>query len=72
MSTIEQFGYRVQHLAFSAKGVILSRMEQEQFVKPIYRVVWSEWLSQLHGEVRAQMCVCTKPRLAGALDAILL
>ena len=71
MSTIEPFDFRALHLAFFEEVAILSRMEQEQFVKPIYRVVWSEWLSQLHGEVRAQMCVCTKPRLAGALGAIL-
>ena len=70
MSTIEQFGYQALHLAFSEEVVILSMKVRERFVTPIYRVVWSEWLSQLHGEVRAQMCVCTKPRLAGARDAI--
>ena len=70
MSTIEPFDFRALHLAFSEEVAILSRMEREQFVKPTYRVVWSEWLSQLHGAIHAQTCACIELHPATMLDAI--
>ena len=59
MSTIEPFGYQALHLAFSAEVVILSMKVRERFVTPICRVVWNEWLVQLHAVVRERMYACT-------------
>ena len=69
-STIALFGCQVPHLAFSEEEVILSRMEREQFAKPICHVVWSEWLDQLHGVIHARRYACTEPRLAIVLDVV--
>ena len=63
-STIGPFDYQVLHHAFSEEVVILSRMEREQFAKPICHVVWSEWLDQLHGVIHARRYACTEPHLA--------
>ena len=70
MSTIEPFDFQALHLAFSVVEVILSTMVREQFVIPTCRVVWNEWLVQLHAVVRERMYACTVLHLAKVQDVI--
>ena len=70
MTTIEPFDFQELHLAFSEEVAILSRMERGQFVIPTCRVVWNEWLVQLHGAIRVQRCACTMLHPATMQDVI--